>query len=104
MKKAGEPSNLKKILRFSRRFFHKKMPLSAAANECSIDTYPVRVVITGMERSGTTLLSTLLKQNSCIDGGFECGFLLADTPRDFKGVRPWYETGCRNRFHSICGV
>jgi hypothetical protein len=57
----------------------------------SIDTFPVRVVVTGMEHSGTTLLSLLLKQNPRLNAGFECGFLLADKPRDFKDIHPWYE-------------
>lgn len=57
----------------------------------SIDTYPVRVVVTGIEHSGTTLLSTLLQQDRSLNCGFECGFLLADSPRAFKHVHPWYE-------------
>jgi len=57
----------------------------------SIDTFPVRVVVTGMEHSGTTLLSLLLKQDPRLDAGFECGFLLADSPRDFTNIHPWYE-------------
>ena len=57
----------------------------------SIDTFPVRVLITGIEHSGTTLLSTLLKQDPRLNSGFECGFLLADSPQAFKNVHPWYE-------------
>ena len=57
----------------------------------SIHTFPVRAVITGVEHSGTTLLSMLLKQDAHIASGFECGFLLADRPSGFKDVHPWYE-------------
>ena len=57
----------------------------------TLDTYPLRVVITGLERSGTTLLSTLIKQDPRLDAGFECGFLLAETPRDFVHIQPWYD-------------
>ncbi|MCF6238881.1 MAG: sulfotransferase, partial [Candidatus Marinimicrobia bacterium] len=59
--------------------------------QLSLDTYPVRVVITGMEHSGTTLLSMLLKQDVRLKSGFECGFLLAARPRDFSNINPWYE-------------
>lgn len=56
-----------------------------------MDAFPVRVIITGIEHSGTTLLSRLLKQDPGLRSGFECGFLLADTPRDFMNIHPWYE-------------
>lgn len=57
----------------------------------SLDTFPVRVIITGIEHSGTTLLSKLVNQASCLSSGFECGFLLADSPRQFENIHPWYE-------------
>lgn len=54
-------------------------------------THPLRVIITGVEHSGTTLLSRLLTQDPTLSCGFECGFLLADKPREFKDIHPWYE-------------
>jgi hypothetical protein len=55
------------------------------------ETYPVRVVVTGMEHSGTTILMLLLQQHPKLDSAFECGFLLAESPAHFKHVHPWYE-------------
>jgi hypothetical protein len=60
-------------------------------NKINRDTFPLRLVITGIEHSGTTLLSTLVKQDPKLAGGFECGFLLADRPDEFKNIHPWYE-------------
>ena len=44
-----------------------------------------------MEHSGTTLLSDLLRQTGTIESGFEVGVLLADSPRKFEGISPFYE-------------
>ncbi len=57
----------------------------------TLETFPVRVVITGMEHSGTTILSILLKQHPRLECGFECGFLLAESPAAFQNIHPWYE-------------
>lgn len=57
----------------------------------SIESYPVRVIITGIEHSGTTLLANIIKQVPSIASGFECGFLLAERPADFRKIDPWYE-------------
>jgi hypothetical protein len=46
-------------------------------------------VICGLERSGTTLVSALLRQVPGIDAGFEIGVLLGETPRDFPGLEPY---------------
>ena len=48
-------------------------------------------VVTGMEHSGTTVLSSLIKNAPGVFGGFECGFLLAPAPAKFdaKCCRPW---------------
>jgi hypothetical protein len=46
-------------------------------------------VICGLERSGTTLVSELLRQVPGVDSGFEIGVLLPDTPRDFPGLEPY---------------
>ena len=79
------------ILQSAIKSFAKRIANLSGACKESINTLPVRVVITGIEHSGTTLLSSLIKQNSLLAGGFECGFLLADRPHDFKNVLPWYE-------------
>ncbi len=57
----------------------------------TLNTYPVRVIITGIEHSGTTLLSNLLNQAPSLSCAFECGFLLADSPQQFVNIHPWYE-------------
>jgi len=46
-------------------------------------------VICGLERSGTTLVSELLRQVPGVDAGFEIGVLLGDTPRDFPRLEPY---------------
>jgi hypothetical protein len=45
--------------------------------------------ICGLERSGTTLISELLRQVPGVDAGFEIGVLLGATPRDFLGLEPY---------------
>jgi len=51
----------------------------------------LRAIVTGMEHSGTTILSNLLKCSPAVMGAFECGVLLAPTPRQFEKVSPFYE-------------
>jgi hypothetical protein len=46
-------------------------------------------VITGLERSGTTVVSELFRQVPGVDAGFEIGVLLAATPREFLGMAPF---------------
>jgi hypothetical protein len=48
-------------------------------------------VITGLEHSGTTLVSELFRQVPGCDSGWECGVLLGETPRDFPANREFYE-------------
>lgn len=43
----------------------------------------LKAIVCGYEQGGTTLLNLLLKQHPLLDSGFECGFLLADTPKGF---------------------
>jgi len=47
-------------------------------------------IICGVEHSGTTLASDLFRQIPGCDSGFECGVLLADSPKAFKGMNPFY--------------
>ena len=47
-------------------------------------------IVTGLENSGTTVLSELLMSAPKHFGGFECGLLLACTPKDFEHVSPFY--------------
>ncbi len=48
------------------------------------------ILICGMEHSGTTLLSDLVRQTGKFESGFECGVLLAETPHEFMNVSPFY--------------
>ena len=45
-------------------------------------------IITGMERSGTTLLSKIINSHQDVFSGFECGILL-DKLNNFKAVMPF---------------
>jgi hypothetical protein len=51
---------------------------------------PLLCVVTGMERSGTTLLSQLLNAHPLVASGFECGLLLRD-PAEFALAQPWWD-------------
>lgn len=82
---------LKNILEFVRFGGVPQKDVYSGKNSVSQATFPVRVVVTGVERSGTTLLSNLLKQHPFLNSGFECGFLLAANPQQFKDIHPWYE-------------
>lgn len=45
----------------------------------------LKFVITGLEHTGTTLLSDIFRQVPGIDAGFECGVLLCPSPKEFEG-------------------
>lgn len=66
-------------------------------NNNLLETTPkLKVIVTGMEHSGTTFLSQLITVNSSlINSGFECGILLSESPRKFYEVEPFYEWLCR---------
>jgi len=51
-------------------------------------------IVCGMEHSGTTLVSDLLRQTGSYEAGFECGVLLTEKPRDFPGLEPFYGFMC----------
>ena len=51
----------------------------------------LKFVICGLEHSGTTLVSDIFRQVAEVDSGFECGVLLADSPKEFSSVHPFYE-------------
>jgi hypothetical protein len=51
---------------------------------------PLICVVTGLEHSGTTLLSQLFNGHPNIASGHELGFLLSDI-HDFDRVQPWYD-------------
>jgi hypothetical protein len=46
--------------------------------------------VCGYEKSGTTLLNEILRRHPELDSGFEGGFLLGDSPRDFHRFQPYY--------------
>ena len=51
----------------------------------------LKAIICGMEHSGTTLLSDLLRQTGTMESGFEVGVLLTDSPQNFETISPYYE-------------
>ena len=54
-----------------------------------LSSSPLMAVICGYEKSGTTLLNEILRRHPNLDSGFECGFLLCDSPRDFPKLQPY---------------
>lgn len=46
-------------------------------------------IVCGFERGGTTLVAELIRQHPQMDGRFEGGLLLVDTPRDFLSLQPY---------------
>lgn len=50
----------------------------------------LKAIICGMEHSGTTLLSDLLRQTGTLESGFECGVLMVSSPREFPDLDPFY--------------
>jgi len=49
----------------------------------------LRAIVTGLEHTGTTVLSMMLFNAPCVIGAWETGFLLANTPGDIRKVLPW---------------
>lgn len=85
-----EKKGLNQALRHTSRVLKEKALGVIRPKKVTLDTAPIRVVVTGIEHSGTTLMSTLLRQAPGLDCGFECGLLLASTPQEFRFVEPWY--------------
>jgi hypothetical protein len=50
----------------------------------------LKAIICGYEKSGTTLLNEILRRHPDLDSGFECGFLLGDSPADFSNIKPYH--------------
>jgi sulfotransferase family protein len=46
-------------------------------------------LVCGFEKSGTKLLNEILRRHPALDSGFECGFLLGETPRQFPSIQPY---------------
>ncbi|TGD74889.1 sulfotransferase [Mangrovimicrobium sediminis] len=51
---------------------------------------PLRAIVCGYEKSGTTLINEILRRHPRLDSGHEVGVLLADSPRQFHGKQPYY--------------
>ncbi|MCH8474840.1 MAG: glycosyltransferase [Opitutales bacterium] len=49
---------------------------------------PCEFIVAGFERGGTTLVSDILRANG-YESGFECGVLLAPSPREFGKIKPY---------------
>jgi len=56
----------------------------------------LRVIITGMEHSGTTITGRLIMNAPCLIGATETGYLLAKTPKKIHSVLPWYNWNIDN--------
>jgi hypothetical protein len=50
---------------------------------------PLAAIVGGFEGGGTTMLSQILREHPRLDSGFEGGFLLAKTPKDFLSLQPY---------------
>lgn len=48
-----------------------------------------KLLICGMEHTGTTLISDLFRQIPGVDSGFECGVLLRASPSEFRALEPF---------------
>ena len=55
-----------------------------------------RLVICGVEHSGTSLLADVFRQVPGLGAGWETGVLLADRPCDFPGVQPHFDEFAAN--------
>ena len=51
--------------------------------------HPVRVLVCGYERGGTSLIAEVLRQQPDLDAGFEGGLLLGRRPGDFPTLEPY---------------
>lgn len=54
-----------------------------------------KIIICGMEHTGTTLISDLFRQVPGLDSGFECGVLLRENPVDFQTLEPFADNMTR---------
>ena len=72
-------------------------PTSFPKNVCSAAQNDFRsasglfAIITGMERSGTTIVSALIMSAPNLYSGFECGLLEAAKPSEFRQVSPFFD-------------
>lgn len=56
---------------------------------------PLIGVFCGFEKSGTTVLNEVLRGHPDVFSGHEIGVLLADTPRDFPKIQPYFNFFCK---------
>ena len=54
----------------------------------------LKFLISGLEHSGTTMVSDLFREHPDVESGFECGVLLCDQPRDFLTFKPFCNHMC----------
>ena len=59
-------------------------------NTINPELLPLVAILCGFEKSGTTLLNEILRRHPKLDSGFECGFLLGDSPRQFPDKKPYH--------------
>lgn len=55
----------------------------------TISLEPLRAIVCGYEKSGTTLINEILRRHPQLDSGHEVGVLLADSPRQFNRKQPY---------------
>jgi Sulfotransferase family len=53
-------------------------------------TQLLKAIVCGYEKSGTTLINEILRRHPELDSGFEGGFLMASSPRQFQQIKPYY--------------
>ena len=51
---------------------------------------PLHCILCGFAQGGTTLISEFVRQHPCIDGRFEIGLMLAESPGKFAELRNKY--------------
>lgn len=65
-------------------------PGNRKSPEVTSALYPLHALVCGFEKSGTTLINEILRRHPRLDSGFEGGFLLADSPREFRHCQPYF--------------
>ncbi len=93
----GMTSTSKEIIREEEEYITPKQEDEIPDKEDSGDeeipeSFPgLRVIVAGLERSGTTVIGRLIMNAPCIIGATETGYLLAETPADIESIQPWFD-------------
>lgn len=68
-----------------------KHPLCDPSMATFGDRAHLACIVTGMEHSGTTIVSRMIMAADGLLPAFECGFLMATSPASFQNVSPFYD-------------